>query len=94
MRAAYLHRQRIALIRDEDLPPLSSFFEVRCRDISQGGFSFDSPVYPNEPALVVALGTAPPYNYVVAQIMHVTPAVTEGQKSFIVGCKFTERVAY
>ena len=69
-----------------------SFREVRCRDISLGGFSYFLLERPDYDEVVVALGAYPNMTYVRAKVMHVAKDLpTPG--TYLVGCRFAERLA-
>ena len=61
---------RIALRRGPDMPDESEFFEVRCRDLAGGGFSFFLRNKPNFDSLVAAFGIPPNVIYLDAKISH------------------------
>lgn len=69
-----------------------SFVEVRCRDISLGGFSFIFHEQPDFQEVIVALGTPPNVTYVRAKVMHVGKG-TPTPSSYLIGCRFAERLA-
>ena len=58
-RRAFGYFQRIAPYDGQKLPPPAMFCEVRCWDISAGGFSFVSSRPPEHTDYVVALGACP-----------------------------------
>lgn len=68
-----------------------SFREVRCRDISLGGFSFVLEEVPDFTEVIVALGSPPNVTYVRAKVVHVGKG-TPHPGSFLVGCRFAERL--
>lgn len=92
IRRAYPYVQAVAPIVGKDLPPRSTFREVRCRDISPAGFSYLSPVSPKHRQVVVAFGSAPRLIYLKAEIIHVSPAKYNGVNVFHVGCRYLHRV--
>jgi hypothetical protein len=61
--------QWIAPYHGSGLPDKSRFFQVRCRDLSQSGFSFFAPERPDFPTLVVSLGEPPNQTHLVAEIV-------------------------
>ncbi len=69
-RAAYQALARIALPRDEGVPPESEFFEVPCRDLTRRGFSFVLPYRLEFSKLVVCFGTPPEAIYIAARVVH------------------------
>jgi hypothetical protein len=76
------------------LPPPALFREVRCRDISAGGFSFVSQRPPEHTDYVVALGAAPVVIHLAVRVAHVTPEQVDGRDAFLVGCTYVGRVDY
>lgn len=69
-----------------------SFREVRCRDISLGGFSYLLLEKPDYDEVVVALGSYPNMTYVRAKVVHVAKD-TPTPDTYLVGCRFAERLA-
>lgn len=74
-RAAYQAQARIALPRDEGIPPETEFFEVHCRDLTRRGFAFLLPYRPEFTRLVVCFGTPPDAIYVAARVVHCAEVV-------------------
>ncbi|MCE9603509.1 MAG: diguanylate cyclase [Planctomycetia bacterium] len=68
-----------------------SFVQVRCRDISPGGFSFVLRERPEFDEVVVGLGIYPNMTYVRAKLVHVAPG-TPTPSTFLIGCRFAERL--
>jgi hypothetical protein len=93
-RRAYPYVQWIAAMVDGKLPPRSEFREVRCRDISAGGFSFIVPRPPASDFFVVAFGAGSALTYLVAQAVHCNRIVRDGITMYVVGCHYTSRVKY
>jgi PAS domain S-box-containing protein len=91
-RRSYPYRQSLAPIVDGKLPSKDEFVEVQFRDISAGGVSFLFDKRPQFSTLVLALGCPPNVHYVKGQIVNATETVNEGNKAFLVGCRFLERV--
>jgi diguanylate cyclase len=84
--------QRIAPYRAGRVPAADEFHDVRCRDISAGGFSFWLPSPPDYSALVIALGQDSATKYLIAEVVRTT-AVQHGDASvYLVGCRFTGRL--
>lgn len=61
--------QWIAPYDGSGFPDESKFFPVRCRDLSQSGFSFVVSEKPDFPTLVVSLGEAPKQTNLTAEIV-------------------------
>jgi len=93
-RRSYPYIQRIAPILDGKRPDQNAFQEVQCNDISAGGFSFISDAPPVSDSYVVALGCAPKFTFLTAQVAHVTRVQHEGERRFLVGCNYVGRVVY
>ncbi len=74
-RLPFDERQRVAQCRGSGVPDDSEFREVRCHDLSQGGFSFLFRTRPHFRELVVAFGIPPGVIYVAAEIVHCTPVL-------------------
>jgi diguanylate cyclase (GGDEF)-like protein len=74
------------------LPTRETFVQVRCHDISSGGFSFLLSQPPEFETFVVALGMPPNVTYLTGRVMHSTPAPADDNSMFLVGCRFTGRV--
>ena len=93
-RRAYPYRQSIAPIINGALPPKGDFKEVHCRDIAAGGFSYVADAPPASNSLIVALGQAPNFTYVAAEIVHVNRVNRDGRHHYVVGCVYTGRANY
>ena len=93
-RRSYPYRQLIAYMSETGLPDRNSFYDVECRDIGAGGFSYLSDSPPPKDSLVVALGTAPSLTYLTAQVAHMTSIERNGRRSYLIGCRYTGRAAY
>jgi len=93
LRRSYPYVQRIAPMYQDRLPRRDQFEEMRCRDISASGFSFLSPTEPDYDYIVVALGVAPLFTYLAAEVRHSTPVKRDGRDLFLVGCTYTGRLA-
>ncbi len=91
-RHQYAHGQLIARMINGKLPAPADFFEVDCRDLSAGGFSFylDNP--PDFDALVVALGRRSALSHFAARVAHVAKVQHDNRQQYLIGCQFTERV--
>ncbi len=81
-RAAYQALARIALFRDEGIPPESEFFDVPCRDLTRRGFSFVLPYRPEFSKLVVCFGTPPEAIYVAARVVHCDTVIQRPDGTF------------
>jgi hypothetical protein len=68
-RRPFRHSQWIAPGYAQEIPPESALVEVRCRDLTQGGFSFFFPEKPTFDRLVVAFRSPEPM-YVAAKVVH------------------------
>ncbi len=91
-RKAYHYRQRIAPMVGGLLPPKRKFFEVQCRDISAGGFSFLLDRKPDFETLVVCLGRPPAETFFTARVVRCVEVQENGETWLLVGCRFTGRV--
>jgi len=69
-RRAFAAIQRIAPYSGCEFPVDSEFFEVRCHDLTQSGFSFFLPDTPDFSSLVAAFGTSPNVIWVGAEVRH------------------------
>lgn len=90
-RRPFPYCQNIAYMSGNSYPCEDDFFEVRCRDIAAGGFSFVSSMPPKTDRLVVALGSPRHLTYLTARVVHVTQAVENGETVHLVGCQYTGR---
>ena len=75
-----------------ELPTAESFIKVRCRDLSRGGFSYFVDDVPNYESLIVVLGSPPDLTFLVAQVEHYREESIDGQRGYLVGCRFLEQV--
>jgi len=91
-RRSYPYWQLIAPIVSGRPPRRQDFRLMRCHDICAGGFAFVSDAQPEENKYVVALGAAPSLTYIAAEVAHVTKVDEEGQRYYIVGCRYLKRV--
>lgn len=91
-RRPYQCIQLVAPCLNGRLPTLADFHEVRCYDISPGGFSFLLSTRPVFEELVAGFGAADARLYLRAKIKHVTPIDFEGKKVLKVGCEYLGRV--
>jgi len=81
-------------MHDDQLPKLSAYKEIRCRDISPQGFSYVASRPPEYTQAVVAFGAHPNLVYLTAEVRHMTPHEHDGRKQFLIGCSYTGRAAY
>ncbi len=93
-RRAFNFQQRIAAVTGGRLPDPRTFMEVKCHDISSGGFSFLLANPPGHSTYVVALGVAPAAIYVLAKVVHTRAMTTGGPTNYVVGCQYTGRADY
>ena len=91
VRRPYAYYQRIAPVRNGQLPKRNHFYEALCHNISSKGFAFYAPGIPDYHELIVALGTGARAIYLGAHVMHST-LVTEEAYTYLVGCAYTGRV--
>ncbi len=68
--------QRIAQATGRRVPELSTFFPVKCSDLSTRGFSFSIKRCPQFESIVLALGTPPDVIYIAAEVRHCTEVMT------------------
>lgn len=92
-RHAYPYKQHIAVCEvGESLPPWEEFFDVRCADLSSVGISFYLDDEPEFESIAVALGRFPYLRFMIAQVVRVEPADDESPGTYLVGCRFIERI--
>ncbi len=92
MRIAYPFTQSIGAIGHGRLPLPREFKQVRCHDISVGGFSYIAPEPPHHKYLVVALGGGAEARQLVARIVNCRPETRDGETQYVIGCRFIDRV--
>jgi PAS domain S-box-containing protein len=92
-RRAFKYYQMIAPMFGGQLPARRKFFEVECEDLSAGGMGFYMNRPPDFDTLVVALGRPPEESYLTARVVRVMRADQNGERRYLVGCRFTGRVA-
>lgn len=92
-RRGYKVRQSVAPYFGGELPERENFGMVDCLDISMSGIAFTATERPNCSAVVVALGAAPRFTYMTAEVVYstATPGVNGGN-IYRVGCRFTGRM--
>lgn len=91
-RRSYRCIQRLAPCTGDQVPELSEFREVVCQDLSAGGFSYLSSSTPDTETLAVELGRAPVLIYVTARVIHVSEVRSDGERQYLIGCRFTGRL--
>jgi len=91
-RVPYEQVVHIAPVMDGQLPQRDAFTPVRCKDLSQAGFSFFQPERPGFSQLVVVFGKNTKQCFIHARIAHVTQVKLNGNRLFVVGCEFKRRV--
>jgi hypothetical protein len=92
-RLDFFGTQWIAPFSGGSLPEQTSFCEVRCLDISTGGFSFALPEMPSYRSIVVRFQVGGAPMYLTARIVDCRPYDRAGETNFRVGCEFTGRFA-
>lgn len=92
-RLSFQYIQRIAPMFGNQLPPRKKFFDVECKDISAGGIAFFLDRAPDFDTLVVALGRPPGERFFSARVVRVAKTDHQGRTRYLVGCRFTGRVA-
>jgi PAS domain S-box-containing protein len=90
-RRVFQYRQRIAPLLGNAMPSEADFFEVDCADISAGGLSFYLDRAPEFDKLIVALGKPPVLTHFAAQVVRTAETVVDGQRQYVVGCRFLGR---
>jgi PAS domain S-box-containing protein len=90
-RRSFPYQQCIAPIFHGQIPTQDSFREVRCKDLSASGFSFESASIPDYRHLLIAFGKGGDLIYLTAEIVHVTPVRQVGEDQYLVGCRYTGR---
>lgn len=91
-RLPYSGEARIACYDGHSFPDESAFWNVVCRDLSQGGVSFFSTRKPPRSTIVISLPGATQC-VVAARIVHCSGVVLNPQRQYLVGCEFTDRLA-
>ena len=74
------------------MPSQAEFRRAHCRDLAKGGFSFFAEQPPETEQLIVALG-AVPFSFFVADVVRVKQADVDHTGSYLIGCRFVERLA-
>lgn len=87
------HRPQLIAAYDGQRPPDASEFRLlECEDLSERGFSYYEATPPTYRRLVVALGAAP-FRFLTGEVAHFKPVKRPDGKSYLVGCRFTGRLA-
>jgi hypothetical protein len=92
-RLDFFGTQCIAPFAGGALPEQSAFGEVRCLDISTGGFSFAIPESPAYRSIVVRFQVGGAPMYLTARIVDCRPYTVGAESGFRIGCEFTGRLA-
>lgn len=93
VRRSYRYRQKIAPYTEGRFPRPDEFIEVQCKDISAGGIGFFMEKEPSFRRLVLALGEGGATSYFLAEVVRSVPVDHQGQKLYLVGCKFCGRLS-
>ncbi len=83
--------QLIAPYREGRLPDAAEFRQVRCQDLSPGGFSYLDRDPPEHHQVIVALGRAP-FIFVTAKVAHHVPVLRGERTEYLIGCRFTGKL--
>lgn len=92
VRRMYRYPQKIAPYLQGRFPHSEDFWEVQCKDISAGGIAFYMDKKPPYRRLVVALGQGSATSYFLAETVRISQVDHEGQKAYLIGCKFCGRI--
>ena len=93
-RRPYPYAQRMGPVRNGQMPRLDEFYEVECRDISAGGFSYYSHTKPIETDIVIAFGAIGTETFLIARIVYARQTIRNGKTMFTIGCEYTGRGYY
>ena len=74
------------------MPTPEEFRQVRCHDISTGGFSYFTPDLPDHDLIVAAFGLPPEFTYLSAQIRYAKRVAQGASAMFQIGCQFLGRI--
>jgi len=77
--------QRIAVRRGLEFPDESEFTEVRCHDLTRGGFSFLLSSRPDFDSLVAAFDMSSKTIYLAAQVAHVEDVLVDSSGQVLRG---------
>jgi hypothetical protein len=91
-RQTFGYWQRIAPTIGWILPAEEEFFDVLCKDISACGIAFYADRPPDFNTLAVELGCRPKQSHFFAQVVRVAKVDRDGQKCYVVGCRFMGKV--
>ena len=92
VRKSFRYSQRIPPVRGKTLPQSDEYIEVECNDISAGGISLFVRSPTGCEQIVVSFGQPPGTTCMLAQIVYIKEAERNGQRTYLVGCRFLERV--
>lgn len=92
VRRTYQYRQKVAPYTERRFPRPEDFLQVHGKDISAGGIGFFMEKEPSFRQLVVALGEGSATSYFLAEVVRCKPVEHEGQKMYLIGCKFCGRI--
>ncbi|MDY0169478.1 MAG: PAS domain S-box protein [Thermoguttaceae bacterium] len=90
-RRPFPYRQPIAPMVDGRLPAEADFVEVECQDISSAGVAFFFDRVPAFTELVLLLGSPPQVTKLVCRVARVACVEHNGEKRYLVGCRFIGR---
>jgi hypothetical protein len=90
-RRFFQYRQMIAPMLGDEMPSREDFFEVDCCDISASGLSFYLDQVPKFEKLIIALGKPPAATHCAAEVVRYVEKVRQGQRQYLVGCRFLGR---
>jgi len=92
VRRSFHYKQLIAPMYGSVIPSRKEFFQVRCENISAGGFAFYIEREPDFEHLIVALGQGTALTYFSARIVRVMKKDVDGEELHLVGCRFSGRI--
>lgn len=90
-RLEYAFVQRVGPLIHGRRPHPRRFFQVECKDISTGGFSFYLDELPDFYEMVVALGPQGDETLIQARVAHVREIECDDGVRYLIGCRFVER---
>jgi len=74
------------------LPRVDEYFNVECNDISQGGISFYLKRPPGCEQFAIMLGQKPSLTTLVGRVVYSRVVDHNGEKVYLVGCQFIDRL--
>jgi hypothetical protein len=92
-RHVFRHVQKIVFGEWTSKPPDRVFFEVEFIDVSATGCAFLFETRPPASHLVVRLGAVESPVFLQAEICRTVDRSRDGATSFLIGCRFTTRLA-